>query len=49
MLEPFPTPDMVGSYDYSLVSLSALISLLSIYAALDFAGQPHLGSWLGPD
>jgi NO-binding membrane sensor protein with MHYT domain len=36
MLEPFLTPDMVGSYDYSLVSLSALISILSTYAVLDF-------------
>jgi two-component system, sensor histidine kinase and response regulator len=33
------TPALVGSYNYGLVALSVLISLLASYAALDMAGR----------
>jgi two-component system sensor histidine kinase/response regulator len=34
-----PTVALVGSYDYGLVALSVLISILASYAALDIAGR----------
>ena len=52
---PSPIPYLVDTYDYRLVTLSVVISILAAYAGLDLAGRVNAAhglpkfAWLNGD